>query len=428
MAAAGSNLVELDVGKLASGGACVARHRDGRVVFVRHALPNERVVARITGVTSSFLRADAVEILEASPARIEPCCPAAGPGRCGGCDFQHVRLTEQRRLKAALVEELLARIAHHEQTVALEATDHAPDGLGWRTKVRFAVDSAGRLGLRRHRSKTIVPVAACPLATESVEAVGAEQRRWHGAGHVEVRALAHAGETRALVLVQPARSVLRKRLPHLDEGVGIVVRDRVVKAPGHLEVSALGHRFQVGAGSFWQVHRDAPDTLARALLEMLDPQPEERVADLYAGVGLFSAVLAHAVGEHGRVVAIEQNRSSTEDAAANLARWPWAEVRTATVCPATLGELGRLDLIVLDPPREGAGMALMAAIAELDPPPRALAYVACDAATFARDVGVLRTRGWAITHLRAFDLFPMTEHVELIARLEPPVPGRPRHL
>ena len=153
-------VMELVTGAIAAGGGCVARAEDGRVVFVRHALPGERVVAEVTDESPSFLRADAVRVLEASADRVEPACPHAGPGRCGGCDWQHVSLAAQRDLKAALVSEQLRRVAGIDRMVDVEAVEGAPDGLGWRTRVRFAVDPAGRAGFHRHRSHDIEPVVS----------------------------------------------------------------------------------------------------------------------------------------------------------------------------------------------------------------------------------------------------------------------------
>src|SRR6185312_11022766 len=133
----GDELLELEVGAIAGGGGCVGRAPDGKVVFVRHSLPGERVRARITATTSSYLRADAVEVLSASPDRVEPPCRHAGPGRCGGCDFQHVELGAQRTLKAARIAELLGQIAGIEHEVVVEAVEGDQDGLGWRTRVRL---------------------------------------------------------------------------------------------------------------------------------------------------------------------------------------------------------------------------------------------------------------------------------------------------
>ncbi|MFP5219938.1 MAG: TRAM domain-containing protein, partial [Actinomycetes bacterium] len=178
----------LDVGAVAAGGACVARADDGRVVFVRHALPGERVRVVVTGETKSFPRADAVEVLEPSPDRVERPCPYAGPGLCGGCDWQHVALPVQRELKARLVAEQLRRVAHVERDVVVEAVPGDVDGLRWRTRVQFAVDAAGRPGLRKHRSHELEHVDLCLIATKDVEEVGAERLEWPGASSVEVAA------------------------------------------------------------------------------------------------------------------------------------------------------------------------------------------------------------------------------------------------
>ena len=145
MAASGdTGLLELEVGAIAAGGGCVGRAPDGRVVFVRHSLPGERVVARVTAATTRYLRADAVEILTPSPDRVPPPCPHAGPGRCGGCDFQHVEPGAQRRLKAFRVTEQLARVAGIDRSVEVEPVEGDVGGLHWRSRVRVAVDGNGR--------------------------------------------------------------------------------------------------------------------------------------------------------------------------------------------------------------------------------------------------------------------------------------------
>jgi tRNA/tmRNA/rRNA uracil-C5-methylase (TrmA/RlmC/RlmD family) len=408
---AAHEVVELVVGAPAAGGACVARAADGRVVFVRHALPGERVRAVVTSATRSFLRADAVEVLEPSADRVVPPCPYTGPGRCGGCDWQHVALPVQRRLKAALVEEQLRRLAGVSREVVVEEVPGAPDGLRWRTRVQFAVAPSGRAGLRRYRSHELEPVDFCLIATEDVEAVGAEALRWPGATGVEVVA---AGEQRVVAVTSDRRS--RARVP--DVGAGVVVDGRPVRMPHGVRHDVLGRSFEVAAGGFWQVHPGAATALADAVLEGLDPQPGERALDLYAGVGLFAALLGGRVGPDGAVLAVEADARATADAARNTADQPHVRIRTAPVDPALLSRVGAPDLVVLDPPRAGAGLDVTRALAAMRP--RRLAYVACDPASFARDLRVLRDGGWSLTSLRGLDLFPMTEHVELVAVLEPP--------
>ncbi|MGH9096857.1 MAG: class I SAM-dependent RNA methyltransferase [Acidimicrobiales bacterium] len=409
--------MELRTHAIAAGGGCVARAADGRVVFVRHSLPDETVVARITGETTSFLRADAVEILEPSSDRVAPPCPHAGPGRCGGCDFQHVAVPAQRVLKAALVAEQLRRLAGDDRPVVVEEVPGAPDGLGWRTRVRFAVDRAGRVGLHRHRSHDIEPVEHCRIASAAVDAVGVGAQRWSGARDVEVLTSPDGGKP--VLSIETGRRRLGDR-PAV--GAGRVVNGRTEREPHRLSFNVLGRGYQVSAGVFWQVHPGATAVLARTVLDGLDPQTGERVADLYAGAGLFTALLADAVGPTGAVVAIERSGRACADAVHNTDGQPQVTVARSEVTAELVSStgLGRPDLVVLDPAREGAGRGVMAAVAGVRPVPRRIAYVSCDPASFARDLRVMTDAGWVMGSLRCFDLFPMTEHVELVAMLDPP--------
>ena len=403
-----SEPLELDVGAVAAGGGCVGRAPDGRVVFVRHALPGERVRVQVTGETAHFLRADAVEVLLPSPDRVDRSCPYAGPGRCGGCDFQHVALPAQRRLKQALVQEQLRRVARVERTVEVEAVEGDVDGLRWRSRVQFAVNAAGRAGLRRHRSHELELVDRCLIATEAVEAVGAAQLDWRGAAGVEVSA---EGDQRVVTVTGR-----HARLP--DVQAGLVHEGRAVRGPHGLRHTVLGRSYEVAAGGFWQVHQGAAGALASAVLDGLDPQPGESAVDLYAGVGLFAALLGERVGPAGSVLAVEADPRACADAARNTADLPQVRIRTAPVDAAAVRRIGAPDLVVLDPPRAGAGIATTRALAGLRP--RRLAYVSCDPASFARDLRVLLDAGWSLASLRALDLYPMTEHVELVALLDPP--------
>jgi len=406
--------VELQVGAVAAGGSCVARAPDGRVVFVRHCLPGERVRAVVASATTSFLRADAVEVIEASPDRVERPCPYAGPGRCGGCDWQHVSLPVQRQLKAALVAEQLRRLAGVEQPVEVAEAPGAPDGLGWRTRVQFAVAPSGRVGLRRHRSHAVEPVDACLIASSDVEAVGVEARRWPGAAGVEVVA---AGAQRLVsVTSRDPASRGRTQVPVVEAGV--VVDGRPVRVPHGIRHHVLGRSFEVAGGGFWQVHPGAATALAQAVLDGLDPQPGDRALDLFAGAGLFAALIGERVGPAGSVLAVESDPRACADAARNTADLPHVRIRTAAVDAAELARAGRPDLVVLDPPRAGAGLAVTHALASMRP--RRLAYVACDPASFARDLKVLLDVGWELSSLRGYDIFPMTEHVETVAVLTPP--------
>ncbi len=409
---------ELEVGGVAAGGACVAHAPDGRVVFVRHALPGERVRARVTQSTTCFLRADALEVLTASPDRVEQPCEYARPGRCGGCDWQHVALPRQRELKRELVTEQLRRLGGIPADVEVEEVPGAPDGLGWRTRVTFGVGPGGRPGLHRHRSSDLEPVERCHIAAPGVEHVGAERLRWPGAASVEVATTAE-GDQRVVHVRRGQRG--RPRPPAVD--AGLVVDGVPVQAPHGLRHAVLSRSYEVAAGGFWQVHVGAPTVLATAVLEALEPGAGDTVVDLYAGVGLFAALLADAVGPSGHVLAVESDARAAADAARNTADQPQVQVRTAEVTEGLVRRLRSPDLVVLDPPRAGAGRDVAAALAVLRP--RRTAYVSCDAASFARDARVLLDAGWTMPRLRVFDIYPMTEHVELLAVFEPPAAAEP---
>ena len=395
----------LDIGPPGHGGFCVAR-AEGRVVFVRHTLPGERVRAVVTEDGGrGFCRADAVEVIEPSPDRVVAPCPHAGPGRCGGCDWQHASASAQRGLKAAVVREQFARLAHVE--LDLDTVEELPGGLlGWRTRVAYAVGADGVTGLHRHRSHELEPVQHCPLgALEVADARSAP------AGATGVEAV--RGDHEISVLARrpgPGRQARGRRPPD---------RIEVIDGPGTVTHRLGAREFRIAAAGFWQVHPAAVGAFAGALLDAVAPRPGESVLDLYAGAGPLTAVLADAVGPTGRVVGIESDAQAVADAGENLAELPQADVRRGRVDAASMAGIDLApDVVVLDPPRAGAGTQTMAAI--LDLAPRVIGYVSCDPTTLARDVAVALERGWELASLRAFDAFPMTHHVECVGSLVPP--------
>jgi len=420
MTDAGSSLgelLELDVGDIAGGGGCVARAPDGRVVFVRHAIPGERVMAQVTSTTTSFLRADATEILRASPDRVQPPCEYAGPGGCGGCDFQHVALPAQRKLKASRVVEQLHRVAGVERGVHVEGMPGDRTGLGWRTRVRLGVDQSGQPGYRRHRSHELQHVDHCPIARAEVIETGALAASWPGVDELEVIVAPDTHES--LVAVDTSRGN-KPLLPAVSARV--VVNGRPEQRSSAVHTVVCDVSFRVSAGVFWQVHVGAAKALVGAVRAALGAEPGDSVVDLYAGAGLFSVLLADDVGPRGSVLAVERDRRACADAEYNGRGRAHLRVKKASITPNLIASgIGRPDLLVLDPAREGAGKAVMGALAEHISTLRRLVYVSCDPSSFSRDIRVLLDANWTLTSLRAFDIFPMTEHVELVAALEPPV-------
>ncbi|WP_262284499.1 class I SAM-dependent RNA methyltransferase [Micromonospora sp. MA102] len=396
--------VELTVDAVAPGGHCVARV-DGQVVFVRHALPGERVVAEVTELHRGFARADAVEILTPSPDRVEQPCPYAKPGRCGGCDLQHVTPAAQLDWKLAVVREQLTRLGGltDDQVDALGVRVEALPGgpLGWRSRVRYAVDAAGRAGLLKHRSHEVVPIDRCLIAHPALQelpVLASSGARWPDADAVET--VASTGGDVSVVAYA--------------EGV-----PTPVSGPAEVREVAAGRDWTLPASGFWQVHPAAADALVGAVLDLLDPRPGETAWDLYGGAGLFAAALAGRVGD-ARVTLVESSQSGVDAARANLADLPRVEVVAARVETALARRrvTGPVDLVVLDPPRSGAGAPVVRDIVAARP--RAVAYVACDPAAFARDVRTFTGAGWRLAALRGFDLFPMTQHVELVGLFLPP--------
>ncbi len=388
------------MGAVAPGGACVARAADGRVVFVRHTLPGERVRARVTEERARYLRADAVEILRPAPDRVPPPCRYAGPGACGGCDWQHVALGAQRRGKADVIREQFARLAGLDVSPEVREVPGAPDGLGWRTRVAFAVSGGGEVGFRQHRSHAVQPVEQCLIAHPLVNSAGVPQRRWPGVDSVRVAVGATSGDCLVSASGNP---------------------------PGPIREQSAGRSWRVSGGAFWQVHPGAADTLVATVVELSDPAPGEHILDLYCGVGLFAGALGEQVGPDGRVLAVEGNRRAAADAAHNLADLPQVRVRRARVGAGLLdrlppAEIAR-DVVVLDPPRAGAGREVVTAVVRTGA--RAIGYVGCDPASLARDVATFGRLGYRLAGLRALDLFPMTHHVECVALLVPtePVPA-----
>ena len=437
----------LDVGPVAHGGHCVARH-EGRVIFVRHGIPGEKVRVRLTddGPAAKFWRADVVEVLEPSPDRVPHFWDLADSARSwshrhppvGGAELGHISLARQRSLKAEVLAEQLKRLAGVElapagqltvEAVGTAAGEPAASGLGWRTRAGFAVTAAGKLGMHAHRSDAILPVREMPLAVDGINALRLWDIDLQGIDRVEVAAPANG--SRPLVLLVPAPGTRSKRLSgilaQLPDDVSVASLDpatgEVLQLRGrtYVQESAAGHEYRVTGDGFWQIHRDAPETLVGAVTGFLHDggylAPGSVVADLYAGAGLFTAPLADAVGVTGSVLSVEGAPGTSRDARKNLHDAAQVEIVQGRVERVLRQKPRNFDALILDPPRAGAGKAVVKQL--MDAGPRAVAYVSCDPASFARDLGYFRQGGWGLAGLRAFDLYPHTHHMETVALLTP---------
>jgi tRNA/tmRNA/rRNA uracil-C5-methylase (TrmA/RlmC/RlmD family) len=426
--------VEVTTEDVAQGGWCVARLAGLPVLFVRHALPGERVLARVTEVTTKFARADAVEVREPSPHRVAPPCPYAHPGGCGGCDWQHAALPAQRALKAAVIAQQLRRMAGVEREVVVEPMPGDETGLGWRTRVQFAVRSDGVAGLRAHRSHEVVGIDDCLIADPGISDIGITRRSWPGIATVEA---AVGDGSRAVILTPDSPSRFSRTYPadsppppSVETLAGAVPAQSVLSRGGragrkltplrgrpYLTQHAAGREWRVSAGAFWQVHPAAAATLTDAVLAAIEAKPGDVAVDLYCGVGLFAGAVADQVGSAGAVTGVESDPAAVRDARHNLRAWPWARVRDGDVARvARRRELPRARLVVADPPRAGLAREVIGYLTG-DSGAERFGYVSCDPATLARDLGLLLAAGWRLDNLRAFDAFPMTHHVECVATL-----------
>lgn len=388
------DVVELTIDRIAHGGHCVGRSA-GQVVFVRHTAPGETVRVRITGLGKGgkFVFADAIEVISPNEHRVTPPCPYAG--ECGGCDFQHLNLEYQRELKRQVLLEQLVRLGKQDansellQTLRVQSMSEHDSGLNWRTRMEYATDSRGRVGLRRHGSRDVVTIDKCRIAAEEIATDGVTNRPWQA--NIEVR---------AVVTSTGERQIIADGLddnPILREQVGENV-------------------FNVFTRGFWQAHRDAPAVFTKAVLRAAGLKAGDHVLDLFAGAGLFALPMAQAVGAGGRVDAVEGDPGACKNLRSNVRNYPntAAHVGAVEKWLAKSG-LSRCDVVVLDPPRVGAGKNVVDRVARLKP--RTVVYVACDPAALSRDVAYFGERGYSIASIEAFDAFPMSHHFETVVSL-----------
>ena len=418
-------IVDLEITDAAHGGVFVGR-LDGRVVFTADAIPGERVRARLTDVSKpSFWRAETVEVTDASPHRQRHIWPEADidrdpADRPGGAEFGHIDLAHQREIKRHILATALQRTGRLEPPVEFEGPRAAsvgnhvvaeqPDGTRWRTRVSLHVDDDGRVGAYAARSHRVIPTETLPLATAAIERAAAGLGR-PAPGRVD---LVQPADGHVRILVHPSTDAARK--------------GRAARRSNEVVVEHVGaRRFRVDADGFWQVHRLAASTLTTVVAEELadDVDPDGWHLDLYGGVGLFGALLGDLAGPSARITSVEGNERATEHAGENLAEWVGARAETARVdrwtraLRQTISERDRERLargtVVLDPPRTGAGAAVVDDLAALGP--ASIVYVACDPVALARDLARFAGHGYRTGRVRGIDLFPHSHHMEAVALL-----------
>ncbi len=350
-------LPELRIESIVAGGDGLAHEESGRVVFVRGALPGERVEVQLTEEKRDFARGAVLQILERSPDRVEPPCPFVAAG-CGGCEWQHVAPAAQARFKRDIVVDALRRIARIDEPPVTECIALPP--AGYRTTVRIAIDADGRAAFRKASSHDLVTVNSCLVAHPTIAArLGSE--RWRGEREVTLR---------------------------VDD---YQVADRA---------------FRVSPGAFFQIRSDGAEELVRLVADALGRHEARSVVDLYAGVGLFAA----AMHDRGFEVhaAVEGSRISAADARVNL----------AGVCEVVEADVAKwtgtpVDAVIADPSRRGLMADGVATVERCEP--RVVVLVSCDAAALGRDTKLLAASGFTLERATPVDLFPMTPHIEVVS-------------
>lgn len=392
---AGSKDLTLTVGPPANGGSCVARH-NGRVVFVRYALPGERVRVRVTADRGSFWHAETIEVLEPSDDRRVPLCPIAGVDGAGCCDLAFVAPEAARALKAEVVANQLARLGSFQwRGIAEPLSSTGPTG--WRTRIRLEVGADGRAGFHRYHSDELVADLNCgQLPAGMVDGLASVQ--WPRGAHLHV-----------VVDDDDRRHVVRARRE------GRRTSTQVVEG-SYQSVQRVGrYSWRVPVEAFWQAHRDAAQTYSELIRDWAQPRTGMTAWDLYGGVGVFAAVLGDAVGESGRVVTVDRSRAASRTAQAALTDLPQVQVITDSVRRALAAERCGADVAVLDPPRAGAGRDVIDLLAAAEVP--RVVHIGCEVASFARDIGLYRRHGYLVNEIRVFDSFPLTHHSECVALL-----------
>jgi tRNA/tmRNA/rRNA uracil-C5-methylase (TrmA/RlmC/RlmD family) len=383
-------ILTLNIEKVAHGGFCVARH-EGVVVFVRHCLPGEIVEAKLTslapGKRSWF--AQTIKVIKPSTNRVESKCDFFKTDGCGGCDWQHTTSKYQRELKLEVLIEQLARFGQVNNAAEI-CSIHAvePSEQNWRTRVRLVASPEGNWGFRKTRSHEIQEINKCLIADQSIN---------------EVLATLPKGNVDDQVLIVKSK----------DETIVYPVETRSSRAPNSIQ-EVDGHDFAVAGDGFWQVHPEAAAVLSNQIKKSINGLKIDSFADLYAGVG----VLAHSVLQEfplAKAFVVEADRNAAQNTKENLKKFKNVQVINERVDRWTKSIKNKMDVVILDPPRSGAGQNVMQQICAHTL--QKIIYIACDPAALARDVLVANKYGWKLEVVVAFDLFPMTHHLESVAVL-----------
>lgn len=391
---------EVQLVDMAHGGEAVGRLADGRAVFVAGGIPGETVRVRIDDERKRWCRASLIEVIEPSPHRIEAPCPHFG--NCGGCQWQHIDLDQQRAFKRKI---LIGQLEHLGKFVdppvepVLGVEPH--DGYGYRNHAVLAVDKDGKPAFHRAGSNDLVAIDDCALLDESLRDWMRQMPDLRGAQSLELRAGVRTAERVAML-----RGTIAPASEAEAAAKGISFRP-----PGQAELrEKLGdYSYRISSKSFFQVNSAGAEKLVELVRENLTLRKDDSLIEFYAGAGLFTLPLSE---ECGRLHAIESHPAALRDLRRQL-RGSKAHIIAARVEDAASQIPGKATAILADPPREG--LSKKAAEIILSRGAARIVLISCDAAALARDSRMLVDGGYELRRVQPVDLFPQTFHVETVA-------------
>lgn len=433
--------MQLTIEKLVYGGDGLARlpadeHGRGKAVFVPFVLPGERVEAAFVEEKPGFARARAGQILEPSPLRVESLCPYFRT--CGGCHYQHASYEHQLEIKAAILKENLRRIAKLELDKELRVHPSPAWHYRNRTRLKVRTEPEVALGYYKLNSHELLPVEQCPISSPLINRAIAALWELGRTGKVtngiqEIEFFANADDTQLLIQgycgpemrKDPAKKWAQEMQGALPEVAGVRMFEarhantaaqgtsdpKRITESGAAELTYWTEHasYRVSAGAFFQVNRHLTDELVSLVTA---GRSAHTVLDLYAGVGLFSAVLS---GEFAQVIAVESSLTSYADLLYNSPPNVKAVRVTVEQYLKNVASELRPDLVVVDPPRSGLGKSVIQDLVTMGAP--RITYVSCDPATLSRDLGGLLKSGYRVEEAHLIDLFPQTYHLESVFHL-----------
>ncbi|MDZ4770851.1 MAG: hypothetical protein SGJ24_17125 [Chloroflexota bacterium] len=412
-----SKLIDLTIEGIAAGGRGLGFY-NGKSIFVPYTIPGERARVLITHSGDRHADAEGVDLLEASADRVYPLCPHFGPGRCRGCQWQHITADVHALLKTDILADQLARLGgltDSEIEHVLRPAIAAPAMWGYNRHLTLSVTADGRLGLPSTDNGQIIPIDVCPITHPDVLALR-DQLDLDLTGIRRVR-LELGSDDAAMILLS---IVTEEDAPELEAdfpaSVNLLLPDNEpmnLIGDSHTRYQVSGRWFRVTAGGFFRPNVDALSGLVDVVVRLLDARAHEAVLDLYAGAGLFGAFVADTAA---LVTLVESYPPTATDADDNTAAYAHVEVIEGSV-EAVLPELEEhYDAAIVDPP--SSGMSEQAVVALVEASPGRIIYISGDPASLARDVKRLRSAGYALTDAQPIDLAPQTYYLETVARFE----------